>query len=350
MLISLILIIAVIGITIFNIVDYFRSDSKNISDTLLGTGVLFLTASFIDVYDVLFSLVAFLNQEKVEFLDIAEKEPNYIFIIIGFGLLVWGTILHLSKKTKLLKIDSYENKKPKIKDLKNIEEIKIDTISLFNELDANTSCSSILFSDLDRKLNDYALSNEKETNAFCGIVSIPILLYIGTRIKEIEFKDFYEYHKDSKLFLKLNRKKKYLMFSEPIVKKTNKKNDEFVLGVGITGKLDVKDLSQFKDISKIIYNLDMDDNWKDNVIFSKKQNSYYVNYIYNCIRELQREYKLKKIHLLLVAQTSFVVELGKLLDDKSCCEIIAYQYDGTKKAYTWGIVINGANAKEYREV
>lgn len=346
MVVSIILIILIL---IF-ILDYLRNNNKRISEVIVATGITIMLSSFIDLNQLFFLLLSHLNNEKINYLEYAKADISYINICIGLFIIIIGIFLDKIKEIDLLNIFTFSDKRPKINDFNNVRENKLDIISLYSVLNDNggENCR-LFFEEFDRKLGTYNLEHKYSKNAYTGIVSIPLALYAGTKLKEIDFKAYYEYNKKTKKYEKLRKKSTVPQINLEYTDESHKNETEIVLAFGITTKIKKEDLIRFQNINKRIYNINRREETRDNEVKSILQLKMYTMKLYDIFYEILKLYpKLKKIHLIISSQSCLVVELGKLIDDRNLPEIISYQFVyGDIMKYPWGLIINGKEAGKY---
>lgn len=333
-----ILLIILLVVFIIIIIDYFMNQNRNIHDSFLGIGILFLTSSFIDMFDIVKVFIDISTSALKDSSIYFDKEVNYIFIIIGVILITIGLVLKYRKTEKLLNIYSYSEKNPIIKGFSNVEEIPIDAIGLYESVPKNKCCYKLLLDDFVRRIEKYSTSNIYNKTSYTGIVSIPFAMLAGTCLKNVKFDNFYEYYKDNYFHKKLNSKN---TFPQLQTKGNITNQKELLIAVGITNIIKEEDIKQFNTNDIILKNIKADSRYEDNRIFSKKQLKKYTNEIYSLIKN---NANYEKINIVMASQSCLAMELGKLIDDKNDTEIICFQYECGK--YTWGITISGKNKGE----
>ena len=337
-------------IIIIFLIDYLKNNNKHISEVIIATGTTIMLSSFVDLTQLFFILLSYLNNEQINFLEYTKSNIDYTSVILGLVIVIVGLVIKKTKEIDLINIFTFDDKKPEIKDINNVRENKMDIISLYDELNRNEGKNVDVFvNEFNRKLKTYNLEHKNSRNAYTGIASIPLVLYAGTKLKGNDFEVYYEYDKKKEKYEKLKSFSKCFPLDLEFDEKILQNKTEIVLAFGITTKIKDTDLVRFKNISKRIYNIKREEETKDNSIKSISQLRKYTTQIYNILREIPKEYpKLEKIHLVISAQSCLIIELGKLIDDRNLPKIISYQFVfNDKLKYPWGLVINGEEAGKY---
>lgn len=345
---NIVVLFLLLILLIYFVWDTISNANRNIDDTFLAVGFSFMLNCFFDLFDLFRMIIDFFLGKIEDTAIYFDKEVNWIFVIIGIVFILIGLYLKTKKDTQLFNIFTFSDKKPNIKDLLNLKENKIDAISFYNSIDKNSNCDEIqiLKDDLVRRVETYKTENLNYKNSYTGIASIPIVLFCGTLLKEIKFNSYYEYNKISGKYEKLKNNSNFSNFEVIDFNKIKADGkNEIVLAFGITTKIKAEDLKQFKNVPKVIVNINRSETNCDNYIKSKKQINLYKKAIYDAIRTIcSNNPKISRVHFIISSQSCLIIELGKLFEDRNLPEIISYQFKKTDgKKYSWGLIINGKN-------
>ena len=118
------------------------------------------------------------------------------------------------------------------------------------------------------------------------------------------------------------------------VEKELKESNELIISIATTFEITKEQLKQF-DIDKNNYIKFETTNKGFDVIESEEQVNQYKKYIFDEIRAVYREKKIKIIHLCISSSVAFTFALGQGFSKNYDPEVIIYNYE--KQEYAWGL-------------
>ena len=144
------------------------------------------------------------------------------------------------------------------------------------------------------------------------------------------------YKKRNESYFKLLKDKNVYIGNYPEMKieKELKESNELVVSIATTFKIKREQLKQF-DIDKNNYIKFETENKGYDVIESEEQVNQYKKIIFEEIREVCRDKKIKLIHLCISSSVAFTFALGQGFSKNYDPEVIIYNYE--KQEYAWGL-------------
>lgn len=290
-------------------------------------------------------------------------ETNYVQLGIGVVLLAVGIwfLRYVQKKLYILNINGYYDRRIEHhqSDLKlsafAFKEREIDFIRLFNK-GMTKEIANEIREEIEQKIKSYIEESKDKKRGYTGIAPIPFIMLAGKAFTRHSMNEYFEFNKLNNRYYQLtgrklgfiNRRYPELVQSPSLSSLQAAHAEEVVIAISVTSRISDADTSQF---SFPVIHLAIPQP-QDNAIQSKDQLMDYCTKIHDLLNELHQRFpRLKKIHLLISAQSCLAFELGKLIDDNRMAMVISYHYSRqhTPK-YPWGIVMNGAQKGTFIEV
>lgn len=214
---------------------------------------------------------------------------------------------------------------------------ELDLIEQMKSIKTNLSQLNYLVNTQDIFIENFMSSvNSKDHYGYMGIAHTPLILRAGYKTgDETSFiifhkkrnKDYFEELNESEIYTPIKIEKKEI----------KQDSQELVVAISTTFPIEDKSLSALNYKEKSIIKFKTDDLGFD-VIISNKQIEQYINTILHNVRQIVRDYDIRKIHMVISSSVAFSFALGQRLSSNYDSETIVYHYDNNdEKKYPWGI-------------
>lgn len=291
---------------------------------------------------------------------IKSPETNYVLLICGIGLIIFGIILKHSLETRVYVLNMLGKVKHEISDVKNINSLKLKDYQLKETVldlrwaanDVNQLIWDKAKTQIEEYVSEFSARSDASILCFTGMAPIPFEVYAGTYMTGHTIKRFFEYKRSMDTYYELINKnisslmkcinnKRIPTLTETVLKGDD--SSEVVLAISITQIVQDSDLTQFNyPIIRLGINYS-----KDNIITNIVQLNDYVDKTNELIIKLKSIYpSLKRIHFVSAVPSCYAFDLGCKLGhlDNRFPEIVVYHYVSTAMPkYKYGIIVTGEN-------
>lgn len=340
--------LVLIGVILLFIKTKSRQIESGFSINFVTTGLALITDSFGSTSAELFS-----------FLRGKELDTNYVQFGTGVILIAIGIWMSLYVKNKLTILNLLGVKERRIEEHRSdvglnqfeFKEREID-LSYYAKKGMNQQRYDDATELIDIKMESFCAENKDVRKGYTGNAPIPLTIYAGYRYKGNSTTDFFEYHRFEQKYYKLKKSKRWYRKKKQYPELTPQQSlseinlvgaEEVVLGVSLTMLITPEQVQQF---NAPFFHLTIP-NPEPNIIQYEEQLQEYVKTIFHTIVQLGNQPNIKRIHLVISAQSSLPFELGKQLTTESYMkEVINYHYiNGSTPLYPWGISFNFQGTK-----
>ena len=313
-------LIAVFGIVLCLLAFIFNYINMNVNTDLFSS----------DEFNKYFKLLK-------DFCFLEEKiKPVFILIFLSCIAIIVLKKYFKNDTIRILFINTFKNNNSKISTRYINEDIYSKDISKEIEVLANDYQKyNTIVEKIDNISREFMESKEYKFFAYGGIMHTPLILRLGYQLgDETYFKLFHKKRNES-YFKLLKDKNVYIgNYPEMKIEKELKESNELVVSIATTFKIKREQLKQF-DIDKNNYIKFETANKGYDVIESEEQVNQYKKIIFEEIREVCRDKKIKLIHLCISSSVAFTFALGQGFSKNYDPEVIIYNYE--KQEYAWGL-------------
>lgn len=275
-------------------------------------------------------------------MKLAEFKGRYIFIIIDFILLFFifykrtlFLICHQSMSYDLAKISKTFKRKYFLKENKLQQEYGIHS----NRIDSK------IIEDLDQ-MAVKAQKSEREI-AYYGIAHTPLIFRLGFKIgDQSNVKLLHKKRSNSTDFEEWTNEKTEIRIT-PKEENQSKYSDELIVAISTSLNVRKEELCTLEPENKHIIYFVSNHLGFDSILSYDDAETLKAD-ILRCIRDLVKEYKVKKIHMVVSSSVAFTFFLAQGYSAQHDPEIVVYHYEQGK--YTWGINMNKAADAAYVKV
>lgn len=260
----------------------------------------------------------------------------YLLYFLNIISCIFKVILK-NDSIKVMIITTFENAKVNIS-TKYIYENKNFYKDLSNNvkiLGDNYSSYVGIVRELDKYVENFLEKKEEKYYAFAGILHTPYILRLGYKVgDETYFKLFHKKRNEDTFKLLIDKETYFGNYPELKIDKILKESDTLIVSISTTFSITKEQLDKFDTENNNYLKFETVDKGFD-IITSEKQIDYYKEIIFNNIREIVRNRKIKLIHLCISSSVSFTFALGQGFSRNYDPNVIVYNYEGQQ--YTWGL-------------
>lgn len=216
---------------------------------------------------------------------------------------------------------------------------EINLISDMNDIGSDYEKIKYVVNRQDKFIEEFKQNiNNVCEYGYMGIAHTPLILRMGSQIgDEVAITLFHKYRTGkTKVFRELEEYKNFKGI-EVTTEILDKSSDELIVGLSTTYPIKYDELKIFKPDDKNILIFSSEQLGCD-VITSKNQVEYYVQFMMNSIKQVVKDKNITKIHMVLSTSVAMTFALGQAISVNNEPELIIYHYDKSKsEIYTWGI-------------
>ena len=189
------------------------------------------------------------------------------------------------------------------------------------------------------------ISNNRRELGYLGIAHTPLIFRMGYLIGDQ--KNLHIFHKkrtNSSMFEEWSEKNDGLGITLKAIEEKNKtcKSDEMYVAIGTTFPIKITEIESIAGKDKHIMVMQTTNQGFD-VINNYGQAEVLREQILSLIRDKEKDYNIRKLHLMISSSVGFTFFLGTAFSPQHDPEIIVYHYENGR--YTWGINMSKKGAE-----
>ncbi len=312
--------IAVLGIVLCLLAFIFNYINMNVNTDLFSS----------DEFNKYFRLLK-------DFCFLEEKiKPLFILIFLSCIAIIVLKKYFKNDTIRILFVNTFKNNNSKISTRYINEDIYSKDISKEIEVLANDYQKyNTIVEMIDNISREFMETKKYKVFAYGGIMHTPLILRLGYQLGDETYFKLFHKKRDESCFKLLKDKNIYIgNYPKIKVEKELKESNELIISIATTFEITKEQLKQF-DIDKNNYIKFETTNKGFDVIESEEQVNQYKKYIFDEIRAVYREKKIKIIHLCISSSVAFTFALGQGFSKNYDPEVIIYNYE--KQEYAWGL-------------